>query len=85
MWVFENLDVYVGSFRQNQFHGRGRWTSIANDVYEGEFVNGLRHGMGTYTTPSGNRYEGQFANDVFEGALSVVCSKCPFSPAAARE
>lgn len=38
--LFPNDDVYEGEFKNNVFHGKGKYFWNEGDVFEGEFVNG---------------------------------------------
>lgn len=38
--IFANGDTYEGQFKNNKFHGKGKYVWHTGDVYEGEFVNG---------------------------------------------
>ena len=53
---------YVGSFRNNQFHGHGSRFWPDGRQYVGQFKEGVQHGQGTEIWPSGNKYIGQFHN-----------------------
>ena len=58
--VISSKRKYVGDFKNNKFHGYGKYYHLANDkykgyFYEGEWLNNKRHGVGTcllYTSPS---------------------------------
>lgn len=58
----ENNYLYVGNFKNNEFHGHGVLTMPEN-VYDGEFKNGKRHGYGKLTQKFGDgvyKYIGYF-------------------------
>ena len=38
--IFASGDQYDGQFKNNKFHGKGKYTWNTGDVYEGGFVNG---------------------------------------------
>ncbi len=55
---------YVGEFKNNKFHGYGKYYHLADDkykgyFYEGEWVKGFRNGQGTVIWPNGNKYIGE--------------------------
>ncbi|KAJ8602125.1 hypothetical protein CTAYLR_001630 [Chrysophaeum taylorii] len=58
---------YVGEWRNNLYHGRGRLLAGPSRCYEGEFVAGLRHGRGRLDDEGGT-YEGEFWKDRKHGA-----------------
>ncbi len=70
--VISSKRKYVGDFKNNKFHGYGKYYHLANDkykgyFYEGKFQNGKRHGYGTFKYPNDSKYEGHFKNDLKEG------------------
>ena len=63
-FYYENLDVYVGEFKDGKRNGQGTYT-WANDPYKGdkyvgEYKDDKRNGQGTETYPSGQKYVGEF-------------------------
>ena len=60
-------DVYVGEFRDDQFHGQGTYTFLDGDRYVGEFWNDVIQGQGTYTFLDGDRYVGKWRNGEYHG------------------
>lgn len=35
VYVYENGDIYAGTFENDEFNGQGRWSSVKKDFYEG--------------------------------------------------
>ncbi|EDO06835.1 MORN repeat protein [Babesia bovis T2Bo] len=64
--------VYVGSFKNNNFHGNGRLSNTGKDSYEGDFVNGKYHGRGRLTQKDGTIMIGSFENNKMYGLCSVI-------------
>ena len=46
-------NMYTGQFKDNKFHGQGRFKWASGDIYVGEFKDGKKHGQGTYTFADG--------------------------------
>ena len=58
---------YVGEFKNNMMHGKGKYTHKANDnlkgyVHIGGYINNKRHGYGEATWRNGQTYVGQYVN-----------------------
>ena len=49
---------YVGSWRNSQPHGSGRYVWANGEAYEGEWYKGLRMGTGRQVWPDGGCYSG---------------------------
>ena len=58
-------DIYVGEFRDDQFHGQGNYIWQDGELYVGEWKDGDFHGQGTYTFLDGATNEGIFENGEF--------------------
>ncbi len=58
---------YIGEFRDNKRHGKGRESFPSGDHYVGEFRNGKRNGQGIYTNAIGEKYVGEFRDDKRNG------------------
>ena len=56
-YVFENGEVYEGTWREGKMHGRGRLEWF-DSVYDGDFEYGLRTGNGTLKYTSDQVYAG---------------------------
>ncbi len=70
--VISSKRKYVGDFKNNKFHGYGKYYHLENDkykgyFYEGEWQNGKRHGLGRVIFPSGNKYVGEQKNNKIDG------------------
>lgn len=61
------VESYTGDFKQNLFHGKGRYEWCDGRVYEGDWAFGALNGNGKYSWPNGRHYEGQFENDLRHG------------------
>ena len=63
-FYYENLDVYMGEWKDGKFHGQGTYTwanePYKGDKYVGEYKDDKRNGQGTYTYANGRKYEGEF-------------------------
>eukprot|EP00960_Hanusia_phi_P042554 755562-Hanusia_phi.AAC.6 len=57
--------VYIGTFDQNVFHGKGALSYSENSAYSGDFFHGKRHG--------------QVGSPVAKQALSLMCDREPLS------
>ena len=60
----EKDGIYTGEFKDNKFHGQGKYQWHDGEIYEGEFANSEPNGNGTLTTPSGQKFSGKFKNSV---------------------
>lgn len=63
---------YVGEFKNDLFHGKGKLAYSNGDSYEGDFVEGEKHGKGVFWVKSrypqpGYTYNGDFVNNRMEG------------------
>ena len=54
---------YIGFFKNNQFHGKGRLIDSLGNIFEGLFKNNLANGNGKLITQSGDIFIGNFLND----------------------
>jgi hypothetical protein len=64
---YANEDIYRGQWKNNQKHGKGKFSYADGDEYEGGFVNGKREGNGTYRFTDGKQYKGEFKAGKFNG------------------
>lgn len=67
--VFILLDKskYIGFFKNNMFHGKGRLIDIKGDYFEGYFKQDCAHGFGKHVSSTGEIYIGFWANDKHQG------------------
>ena len=65
--VFANEDSYEGTFKRNQFHGPGVFTSHNGDVYTGQFQNGLQCGRGKMEFWNKCTYDGEWKDSKMHG------------------
>ena len=68
----QNGDVYVGDFKNGQYHGNGTYTfspngSFSGQVYTGEWLYGKRNGTGINVWGNGEKYIGEWKNDKRDG------------------
>lgn len=60
-------ETFVGSWVNDQIHGKGKYTFANGELYEGEFVNGLFEGLGTYHFIDGGVYKGHWYRGTMHG------------------
>ena len=65
-------DIYVGEFKNDEYHGQGRYTFPNGDIYIGEFEDSKFHGQGSFyygekTEWAGHNYVGEFKNSSRNG------------------
>ena len=65
--IINNKSVYIGSFEDNQYHGKGKYIEFKGDSYNGFFQYGKKHGEGKYIYSDGCFYEGNFENNEING------------------
>ena len=58
---------YVGEFKENNFNGKGTFTSSNGTKYVGEFKDNNFNGQGTITYADGNKYVGEFKDSKQNG------------------
>ena len=66
--------VYVGDYKHNARHGKGKETWGNGDEYEGTLEDGKSHGHGTYTFADGRVYTGGFRQGIWHGRGVLACS-----------
>ena len=72
IYIYNNGDVYTGSFMQNERHGYGKMVWATGDSYEGSFRFNVPSGHGTYTFSNGDKYVGCFCKALFSGQGQLV-------------
>jgi hypothetical protein len=58
MILFNNGDIYQGSFLNSKKHGYGEYIYLNGDIYEGDWQNDLKEGYGIYKWNNGDIYDG---------------------------
>ena len=66
-FYYENLDVYVGEFKDGKRNGQGTETYPSGQKYVGEFKDGKKNGQGTHTWPNGQKYVGEYKDNKYHG------------------
>lgn len=61
-------ELYVGDWREDVMHGKGRFDFARGCSYEGDWVDGRFHGQGTYVWPSGAMYSGEWHSGKMHGS-----------------
>ena len=64
---YEDDSFYLGQFKKNKRHGRGKSSYRNGGLYEGEWFDDKPHGRGRYITASGDWYLGMVLNGTSEG------------------
>jgi serine/threonine protein kinase len=59
--------TYVGSFKNDLFHGKGTYRFADGTKYVGNWRDGENHGKGTVIFASGDKYQGGFKKNKFHG------------------
>jgi hypothetical protein len=71
-WIFSpDKSSYIGSYKDDKFHGNGSYTYGDGTKYIGEFKNGLPNGKGTYVYQNGAKYESEFKNGKGSGEKGI--------------
>ncbi|XVF00693.1 hypothetical protein REPUB_Repub04eG0023300 [Reevesia pubescens] len=66
--AFSNGDLYVGDFKENLPHGKGKYTWSDGTVYEGDWEAGKMTGKGLILWPSGAKYNGDISGGYLHGS-----------------
>lgn len=64
---WEDGSSYIGSWKDNEMHGEGKYNWPDGSNYEGEWVENKMHGIGKYCWPDGSNYEGEWVNGNRQG------------------
>ena len=71
-WIFSpDKSSYIGSYKDDKFHGEGSYTYGDGTKYTGEFKNGLPNGKGTYEYQDGSKYESEFKDGKGSGEKGI--------------
>ena len=65
-FYYENLDVYMGEWKDNKFHGQGTFAG-SRGKFVGEWKEGKFHGQGTWIPGNGDKYIGDWKEDKRHG------------------
>lgn len=65
--IFEDGQVYIGTWINGKKDGLGKEYFTNGDKYDGEYLNGKKHGQGTYFFASGDVYIGEFKDNKING------------------
>ncbi|CAL1352634.1 unnamed protein product [Linum trigynum] len=65
--VLSNGDVYVGDFKGELPHGKGKYLWSDGTVYDGEWEGGKMTGKGHISWAAGAKYEGEFSGGYLHG------------------
>lgn len=60
--------TYIGYFKNNWAHGKGKKIFLNGNVHEGEFKSGFLTGQGTLVKKNGEKYRGGFRVGKFHGS-----------------
>ncbi|MBF0108051.1 MAG: hypothetical protein HQL76_02590 [Magnetococcales bacterium] len=59
-WLFDNGDVYIGSWNNSLKEGQGLYLYAHGAYYFGGWSLDLKHGRGSYQYANGHRFEGEW-------------------------
>ena len=66
-YVFDNGNIYMGSWKDGQLNGQGIFTYSDGRKYVGEFKDNKIDGQGTLTFPDGRKYVGEWKDNKQDG------------------
>ncbi|CAD8181510.1 unnamed protein product [Paramecium pentaurelia] len=61
------LETYTGFFKNDVFHGQGRYEWLDDRIYDGEWVEGRMEGKGEFIWPDKRKYTGHYLKDIKSG------------------
>jgi len=68
-WSKANGFKYVGDYKNDKKHGKGKYTYPNGDIYNGNWKNGVRHGKGKYSYKEDEGvYEGEWVEGIKQGS-----------------
>jgi hypothetical protein len=76
-----NGDIYQGEYKNDNFHGTGKYFWTNGSVYVGNFNEGCRDGHGQWRSSvnDGDMYEGEYKNDRKSGKGKYIWfNRCTF-------
>ena len=66
-YTYDGGSRYVGDWKNNIKHGKGKLTYANGDEYVGLWKDDLKHGLGKYTWSHGDEYVGEWKNNLMHG------------------
>ncbi len=60
-----NITIYEGQFKNDLYHGYGRFIFANGNYYIGSWQDGKRSGFGKFIEISGKSYAGMWSNSKF--------------------
>ena len=66
IWI-KDYDIYIGNFKNDQFHGNGLFISESGDYYFGQWKNSMCEGKGNLIVKNKLIIDGNFKNGKKEG------------------
>lgn len=81
MELFSNGDLFIGSYKNGKFDGKGKYFWSNGSAYVGNFVDGNREGEGKWISNiiDGDIYVGLYKRDKKEGKGKYIWNKgCVF-------
>ena len=73
-FTFPSGEIYLGEWKDDNYHGKGTNTFPNGGKYVGEFRNGNRDGQDTFTSADGTKYAGEFKDDMAGGLGTLTLS-----------
>ena len=67
IYKFSSGNIFEGNYKDNLWHGYGKYTWADGTVYEGNFKDSVYHGYGKMTWANGDIYEGNWKDNVNHG------------------
>lgn len=64
---YSDGSYYIGEFKDDKFHGNGKYFFAGGDHYDGEWKDDEKHGKGKYYFDNGDFYDGEWKNGVRHG------------------
>jgi hypothetical protein len=66
-YTFDNGDVYIGEWLNDEMHGQATYIFKDGARWEGMWKNNQMNGYGVHTAANGDEYRGQWEDDKFHG------------------
>ena len=71
-WKYDNGNIYIGEWLNNQKSGLGTTNWPNGDKYVGQYRDDQRNGQGTYTWPDGTKYVGPYKDNNKNGYGTIT-------------